>query len=70
MDCRLNTHNATQYNFGIKTNLFNDDKNCLLSSLGCVKNRKFFSPFLGWLGKRVDEDGSRLKRDEKSERGL
>lgn len=32
MDCRLNTHNATQYNFGIKTNLFNDDKNCLLLS--------------------------------------
>lgn len=35
MDCRLDTYNATQYNFGIKTNLFNEEKNCLLSLLLC-----------------------------------
>lgn len=50
MDCQ-HTHNAPQYNFGIKTNLFNDDKNCLLSSFGCVKNRKIlFSILFEWEG--------------------
>lgn len=27
MDCRLEEHTMRQYNFGIKTNLFNDDGN-------------------------------------------